>query len=553
MKTLNALPKIMAILFFIIAVASCDEDFNTIGVDVIGDDDLLTSLQVSENIVAYSRILDPLQTNIVPVHSMGVYNDHVFGKSSVNLLTQVVLSEPNPTFGDSIGRTLSAESVILYIPFYSNAEEEGSGNDAVITYTLDSVYGNSPINITLYESNYFLRDTDPESNFQDPQLYYSNQGPIFEDNLIINSIPSLTFEIEDFVPSDEGYIVTNTTIGEDDEEIIDTTYVAPGLRVELPLQFFQEKILDQEGEQVLTSNNNFKEYLRGLYFKIESNTDDGSLFIFNPEFANITINYNYEEPTFDDNNHYELDEDGNIIYKTVEDNSYSLNFGGVSLNTHTNELPQNIIGAIEDPDLVNGEENLYIRGGEGIITVINLFSDTDEDGVSAELDDLRNREILVNDANLKFYVDQDKITGGSTEPERIIIFDLDNNTVLTDYFLDTTSGNQPVDAVTTHLGRLERGSDNLGEYYKIRLTNHISNLINKDSTNVQLGLLVSQNVLISGFHVVDSLTNPEGPLPRIKEVLRSSVISHEGTVLFGNNTANEEKRLKLEISYIEPN
>jgi len=465
----------------------------------------------------------------------------------------VVLSEPNPTFGDSIGRTLSAESVILYIPFYSNAEEEGSGNDAVITYTLDSVYGNSPINITLYESNYFLRDTDPESNFQDPQLYYSNQGPIFEDNLIINSIPSLTFEIEDFVPSDEGYIVTNTTIGEDDEEIIDTTYVAPGLRVELPLQFFQEKILDQEGEQVLTSNNNFKEYLRGLYFKIESNTDDGSLFIFNPEFANITINYNYEEPTFDDNNHYELDEDGNIIYKTVEDNSYSLNFGGVSLNTHTNELPQNIIGAIEDPDLVNGEENLYIRGGEGIITVINLFSDTDEDGVSAELDDLRNREILVNDANLKFYVDQDKITGGSTEPERIIIFDLDNNTVLTDYFLDTTSGNQPVDAVTTHLGRLERGSDNLGEYYKIRLTNHISNLINKDSTNVQLGLLVSQNVLISGFHVVDSLTNPEGPLPRIKEVLRSSVISHEGTVLFGNNTANEEKRLKLEISYIEPN
>ena len=65
--------------------------------------------------------------------------------------------------------------------------------------------------------------------------------------------------------------------------------------------------------------------------------------------------------------------------------------------------------------------------------------------------------------------------------------------------------------------------------------------------------MVSQNVLISGFHVVDSLTNPEGPLPRIKEVLRSGVISHEGTVLFGNNTANEEKRLKLEISYLEPN
>ena len=49
MKTVNALPKIMAILFFIIAVASCDEDFNTIGADIVGDDDLLTQLYESNN------------------------------------------------------------------------------------------------------------------------------------------------------------------------------------------------------------------------------------------------------------------------------------------------------------------------------------------------------------------------------------------------------------------------------------------------------------------------------------------------------------------------
>ena len=123
-----------------------------------------------------------------------------------------------------------------------------------------------------------------------------------------------------------------------------------------------------------------------------------------------------------------------------------------------------------------------------------------------------------------------------------------------DYFLDTTSGNEPIDALTTHLGRLVRGSDNVGEYYKIRVTNHISNLVNKDSTNVQLGLIVSQNVLLNAFQVIDSITNlpPEG-LPRIKKVPRSSVISPEGTVLFGNNTSNEDKRLKLQISFIEPN
>ena len=103
------------------------------------------------------------------------------------------------------------------------------------------------------------------------------------------------------------------------------------------------------------------------------------------------------------------------------------------------------------------------------------------------------------------------------------------------------------------MGRLERGIDNLGQYYKIRITNHVSNLINKDSTNVSLGLIVSQNVLLSGFQAIDSITNPEGELPRIKTVPRSSVISPEGTVLYGNNTTIEEKKLKLEILYIDPN
>jgi len=136
----------------------------------------------------------------------------------------------------------------------------------------------------------------------------------------------------------------------------------------------------------------------------------------------------------------------------------------------------------------------------------------------------------------------------------LIIYDLNNNTVLSDYFLDTTSGDEPVDALNVHLGRLKRGSDNLGEYYKIRVTNHISNLINNDSTNVPLGLMVSQNVLLSGFQAIDSLTEPPiDELPRVKMVPKSCVISPEGTVLFGNNTSNEDKRLKLQISYIEPN
>jgi len=129
MKTLNTLPKIAAILFFIIAIASCDEDFNTIGVDIIGDDDLLTESYESNNIISYSRILDPVQTNIEPVHKLGIYNDHVFGKSTTNYITQLLMVETDPIFGDTLGQPINFESAILYIPFFSESSTEGEGSE----------------------------------------------------------------------------------------------------------------------------------------------------------------------------------------------------------------------------------------------------------------------------------------------------------------------------------------------------------------------------------------------------------------------------------------
>ena len=75
MKTQNTLPKIVAILFFIISIVSCQEDFNTIGGDIVANDSLLSQLDNSQTVVAYSRKLAPVQTNIIPVSQLGIYND----------------------------------------------------------------------------------------------------------------------------------------------------------------------------------------------------------------------------------------------------------------------------------------------------------------------------------------------------------------------------------------------------------------------------------------------------------------------------------------------
>tara|TARA_B100001059_G_scaffold182230_1_gene183386 strand:+ start:142 stop:1764 length:1623 start_codon:yes stop_codon:yes gene_type:complete len=540
------MPKVAAILFFIISIVSCQEDFNTIGSDIIGDGSLLSQLDNTKTVVAYSRKLAPVQTNIIPVSQLGVFNDGTFGKSSISFLTQLQMETPNVIFGDSIGHEITLDSVMLYIPYYNQNTTE----DGVTSYTLDSVYGASPINININESNYFLRDLDPSSNFQDAQLYYSNEATLFEANLLQNDLAT---EITDFIPSSEGYEIINRDTSTDGSTQIDTTIIAPGIRVALSNDYFQEKILGKEGAPELSNDNNFKDYFRGLYFKVNSDTEDGNLLIFNPELATITLYYNFLRADVDSSGDPVLDDDGNAVIDTIY-NNYILRFGGINLNVFDNELTPEIAAAIANPNTLEGDETLYLRGGDGIMTVINLFGeDVDSNGIADELEVLRDQEWIIDDARLKFYIDQNKVTGGNTEPERISIYNINNSTVLADYFLDPTSSNLPADAITNHLGKIERDTDNNGVSYTINLTHHISNLINKDSTNVSLGLMTSQNVLLNGFQKLDTLLNPNQELPTIKTVQRSSVISHEGTVLYGNNTLNEDKKLVLEIYYTEPN
>jgi hypothetical protein len=513
MKIKNLLPVAGAILFFVIAFSSCKEDISTIGSEVLGTETPNGILDDSQTVVAYSRKLGPLQSNRLPAYQLGIYNDPVYGKSKVNLLSQLTLESNDPKFGDSA----EVDSVFVYLPFFSTATTV----DSVTTYELDSIFGSTPINVSIFPSNYFLRDYDPNSGFEELQNYYTDQGPTFEEYLG----PELA-NVENFIPTHNGYILNE---GEDDE-----VKLPPGLRVKLPVEFFQEKIIDMEGTPELRNSNNFKNYMRGLYFKVDSPTDNGSLFIFDVTKAFVSIFYSYDNETDPD---------------TRDNATFRLNMNAISVNTFENQLPQQIQTAIENPNIQTGDENLYLRGGDGIISVVELFGkDNDNNGVADELETLRDKKWLINEANLIFYVNQDIMVGGSTEPERIIIYDLKNSNVLADYNLDTTNGLEAADALTIHYGKLQKGSDGNGQYYKMKITNHISNLINKDSTNVPLGIVVSQNVLT---RTTQKLQNPMEP--SIEQVPSSSVISPEGTVLYGNASPNQEKRLKLQIYYTEPN
>jgi len=530
MKIKNLLPKLATVLFIIVALASCEEDIDIIGSEIVGENTFIEPDQTN-SVIAYSRKLVPIQTNRLSAYQLGVNNNPIYGKSTANLLSQVTLNKIEPEFGDST----SLDSVVLYIPFFSESQVV---DEETTNYTLDSVYGEDPINISLFESNYFLRDLDPESGFQDSQNYYSNLGQTLDNNP--NLVGDLIFEVEDFVPSDEGFILPTDETDENGDPVSER--LAPGLRVKLPVEFFQQKIIDMEGSPELLSNNNFKEYFRGVYFKVESATDNGTFFLFRPSEADITLHYSFDDEDADNG-------------RTKDE--LKLNFGGINVSLLEDELPQNIQTAIANPDVENGDESLYLKGGDGIAGVIQLFGREDvlnanlesgSNGVPDELDVLRDQKPLINEANLVFYVDKSKTSALENEPERIIIFDATNGTVLVDYIIDAVSTGEPLTHKVNHLGPLEKDANGNGDFYKIKLTTHVSNLINNDSTNVPLGLMVTDNVVQPNFQ---DLQNTQSP--GLKRVPGTSVLTPKGTILHGSTSPNEERRLKLQLFYTKPN
>ncbi len=526
MKVKKLFPKLGLIGLLIVGFASCNEEFSTLDTDIINGN--FSRQDTSFSVKAYSKLLGPVQSNNQQTYKLGMYYDPIYGSSIVDFLGQLEMSRNNPTFPvDSLDPVL--EKVILSLPFYSESSQD---SDGATIYSLDSIYGAIPINVGIYESNYFLRDFDPDTDFEEGQRYYSNQGPTFQSNL-----GELLLQKDNFIPSN---LATEFII-----EDLDTLNIAPGFNVELPPAFWQEKIIDQEGQEVLINNNNFKEYLRGIYFKVTGIEQEGSMFLFDPENAKITLYYSSETTALDDSGNQITDDDGEIV--RVLD-SYDLTFTGINVNSYENELPASIQATLLNPNTTEGEETLYLRGGEGITTIIDLFGGDDNQNGINDLQELRDKKWLINEANLLMYVDQTKVTGGSKEPERIMIFDTKNNSILADYNIDLTTNQSPINAVTQHLGRLERGSDGRGEYYKLRLTSHISNLINRDSSNVSLGLVVSQNVSYVRFFNLEN----EVLEASFDEVPGGCIVSPEGTAIHGNRSFNPEKRLKLQLYYTEP-
>ena len=594
------------LILILITLFSCTKEYNTIGTDILKSDTFKTNVElVPINVV--QKATPPFKSNALPAYQLGSINDNLFGTSEASFITQVNLSEISPNFGlwsqqrendgdDSniavIEENETVTNVYLDIPFFNNTfdsdgdgvidiydvdpndinsdsdgdgltdiQERANGSDPLnpdtdgdgITddkdtdtqnpnagatqYDVDSLLGNTDASfkIKVQELDYYLRSYDPTDNFESFQKYYSDETQLL-------NFAGFTIH-DDEVSIDTNEIVIYKEDDPDTDDVDESEEVkerlTPRLRLPLDKDFFQRKIIDHEGSDDMTNADNFNIYFKGLVLQAYDFSDDLLMIL---DYSNAKINIEYEYDKYNKN-----DTDDNTSDDTIDKvkANYELNLSGNQINVfNKSAYNQDILNNL------NSSENLsrvFLKGGEGLIAEIDLFTDNDGNNV---LDEIRANGWLVNEANLTMYVDKDKIneSGNLIEPFRVYLYDIDAKTPLPDYYIDNSTGPKKSNVKIVHSGILELDEDDKGLKYKIRISEHIKNIVRNDSISPKLGLAVSSSIS-------NSVNTDVKTTDVMKYIPLATAINPLGTVLIGPNPEPEnfDKRMRLEIYYTEIN
>ncbi|TDO95452.1 DUF4270 domain-containing protein [Flavobacterium sp. 245] len=520
----------------VVFLYSCDRDFNAIGDELIGDNHFDLTPE-KYDVLAYNQEVTPVQSNGLATNALGIYDNPVLGTTTGNYVTQVALAEYAPTIGE--GAVI--DSVYLSVPYFSHVKSTDASGKR--TYELDSIFGaaEGKLDLSVYESKVVMRNSFFENGTQLPQLYYTSENDADFDGNIgakLNTSTKKAQNTEFFFDSAE---ITDKTVDANGKATL--SKVAPEMRLMLDTKFFKEKILEAPAEKLATPTL-FQDWFRGLYFKVaRSGAYPVNLALIDfAKAGKITIKYKAKTAIT-------TDPDG-----TLEEKSIVINLTGATASLQQDAKSANYANAISESNInrTEGDESLYIKGGQGSVAVIELS------GFAAKLAEIKTKNWLVNEANLVFYIDSDKMAAKGAgnlqadEPKRVYLYDLTNNVPLIDYS-DGTSGSLANDPKATKyvFGGIINIDETTkrGKSYKIRITNHIRNLI-KDATavNVKLGLVVTEDIGVITSNKL-KLKNSV-----ISEAPRGSVMGPLGTVLYGGKSSvAEDKRLRLEIYYTKPN
>lgn len=422
-------------------------------------------------------------------------------------------------------------------------DEDTEPNEFANRFDLDSIFGDRTLTprIRVERSNFFLADLDPE-NFIEMEEFFSDQDfssfvepqELFEGEVSISDEEFLFFETIEDDPE--------TPLVNEFDSIVESR-LPPGIRVPLDIAFFQENIIDMEGSTALISQANLNDFIRGI--RISMVSDDDLMFLFDLGQANITIEYEFSSVNI---NGTTGDLTDDTIDRVPDEVVFDLiqNQGGVISGNAVNTFIDDPLPAFveEELDIEQNVNRIFLKGGSGVQGAIRLFGEEGED--QAVIEEIRENNWIINEANLVFNIDRTTIDqldpqGNLIEPPRLYLFNADTGAPLFNLLNEPSQSNLPLESVLNHDGILQM-EDDVGQRYRIRITEHLNDIIVRDATNVPLALSVTSNILIP--FLAESSDGLEVPF--------MSTINPLGTILWGSGAgAPEDQRLQLEIFFTQ--
>jgi len=512
---------LIILIFALILSTSCKKDFVTIGNKLIDQPQFEGKEYNIGKVVTYDQRVDRVFSNLsadiylsnLPAQSLGIYKDAQLGTLKADLITAInpdILRFENNMEGNM--KILGAE---LLVPYFNQVLENDAGESY---YALDSVFGYSRFEIKVYELTYLLPTYDPNTNLESQRKYYSDfdftpfKGELIGDSISfgISSLPYVTYERN----TDGTYEL------DENGELIIKDSLGPHMQIKLDTTYFRHKIFDHAGEDVLTSTERFKDYFRGLYIEAVPENEDGRFLIMPFNEGKVIIQYTYERV----NDNGTIDDESDDYVETIYD-EITMALASPMVNHYENTFTSYVQSNLDYSDIINGDNELIVKGDAGSDVIVKLFDEQ-------ELRDLRQKDWMINQAELFFYVNPDASSNLLEQAERLILFNYDDKQNLLDIYAPENAENDYAE----YDGKLETDDDGR-MYYRFGITRHIRNVLKVDSTNVRLGLRVCSEIKNSLIYD-DTFLDPDAYNPK-------------GIILYGNQAGILDRPV-LKIKYTDP-
>ena len=596
-------------VFFLILfmyIFSCNEEYNTIGVDLVSTSDFITK---TEYFPIYSKIdsIADIQSDRQVYMHLGEFTLPVFGRSSANFTTQINIP-PNSIFGNfSQNRELEGDAnntkvieenervkdVYLEIPFI--VDQRDSDNDGVVDdFDIDPNNPNSDSDgdgvTDIEEQRNGTNPLDPDSDGDgisdltdtDNSSYESENKVYSVDSIYGNKstqfnfkVTELTYFFSDLDPYDNFESIKPYYSKRDYYEEGFIGKVLADYPYELDFNEIRYNYKEDDPETESVDETKLVESrltprvripLDNFFFQEKILDMEGTEALENAtNFHNHIKSLNFRISNSNEDIYMLLNMTGASIkikynFDLVNDNGtqniltddtieegeriLELPIGGVKINHFKNHgIPKNTLSC----------GKIYLKGGLGTRAVLNLF---DNEGNSDVLEKLRSKNnILINQANLIFYVDPLFVENWNNEgliAERLYVYKTSDNLPLIDYFSDPTSSEtDPTLNKILHGGKLEY-KDSKPFRYKINITEHVSDLLNLNNgvyaENIPLSLVVTSDVAF--IRSRKAFLKNEDVDVLIPE---GTIYNPLGTVILNENPPEEfsDKKLTLEIIYTE--